>query len=81
MALNDQVARLRIVNKKELKELVGYSDVHILRLEKAGKFPRRVQIGENRVGWRLGDILDWLDAKQSAVPKAHLSELEVSDGA
>ena len=52
----DRLKYLQIISKKELLKLVPYSDQHILRLEKAGKFPRRIDLGENRVGWRLSLI-------------------------
>lgn len=54
---------LRIITQKELRGLVPYTPQHILRLEKSGKFPRRVQLGENRIGWRLMDIEAWLLAR------------------
>lgn len=53
---------LRIITQKELRLLVPYTPQHIRRLEKAGKFPRRLKIGKNRVGWRLIDIEAWLTA-------------------
>ncbi|MEM9063103.1 MAG: AlpA family phage regulatory protein [Pseudomonadota bacterium] len=40
--------------------MVLYSPQHIARLEKAGTFPKRVQIGPNRVGWVEAEVLDWL---------------------
>lgn len=54
---------LRIVTQKELRTLVPYTPQHILRLEKSGKFPRRMQLGENRIGWRLIDIEAWVAAR------------------
>lgn len=54
----------RIVTKKELKTIVPYSPQHILRLEKQGRFPRRIQIGIRRVGWRLTDIENWLASRE-----------------
>jgi prophage regulatory protein len=57
---------LRIITLKELRRLVTYTDQHLRRLEKAGKFPRRIKLGENRVGWRLIDIEDWLRARLPA---------------
>ncbi|MDA8747160.1 AlpA family transcriptional regulator [Litoreibacter sp.] len=41
---------MRILSKHQVKELVLYSPQHIARLEKAGQFPLRVQLGPNRVG-------------------------------
>lgn len=58
---------LRIITKKELRELVPYTPQHIHRLEKAGRFPKRLQLGPNRVGWRLTDIEAWINGRQPAV--------------
>ena len=54
---------MRILSKRQLKELVLYSPQHIARLEKAGMFPKRVQIGPNRVGWIEAEVLDWLQER------------------
>ncbi|MFN0218243.1 MAG: helix-turn-helix transcriptional regulator [Hyphomicrobium sp.] len=60
----------RILRKKEVLLMVPYSAQHLLRLEKQGKFPKRIRIGERRVGWRLSEIEAWLDerARVSAAP-------------
>lgn len=55
----------RIVSKKDLKLMIPFSPQHILRLEKQGKFPRRIQIGLRRVGWRLSDIEAWIAYRAS----------------
>jgi prophage regulatory protein len=54
---------MRILSKRQLKELVLYSPQHIARLEKAGQFPKRVQLGLNRVGWVEEEVLDWLQQR------------------
>jgi len=54
---------MRLLSKRQIKEMVLYSPQHIARLEKAGKFPRRVQIGPNRVGWVEAEVLDWLQTR------------------
>ncbi|WP_172300024.1 AlpA family transcriptional regulator [Pseudoruegeria sp. HB172150] len=54
---------MRILSKHQLKELVLYSPQHIARLEKAGKFPRRIILGPNRVGWVEDEVLDWLQTR------------------
>lgn len=51
---------MRILSKKDLRALVLYSPAHIDRLEKAGRFPRRVQLGPCRVGWVESEVLAWL---------------------
>ncbi len=54
----------RILNRKGLKDKgVLFSNVHLLRLEKEEKFPRRVQLSENRVGWLEDEMDAWIDAR------------------
>jgi prophage regulatory protein len=55
----------RIIMSPERRQLVPYSDMHIWRLEKAGKFPQRIKLGPNRVGWSLQEVVDWIDAHKS----------------
>lgn len=52
-----------IIDAKQRRELVPYSDMHIARLEKAGRFPRRIRLGPARVGWRLSEVVAWIDAR------------------
>ena len=63
---------MRIIRKRELKQKIGYSDMHISRLEAAGRFPRRIQLGPNSVGWLDSEISDWIQqkvAERDATPK------------
>jgi len=45
---------MRMLSKRRVKELVLYSPQPVVRLEAAGKFPKRVKLGYCRgsVGWR-----------------------------
>ena len=57
---------LRLLSKKQVKDLVLYSYAHIDRLEKAGLFPKRVRLSRyrtGRVGWMESDITAWLQSK------------------
>jgi prophage regulatory protein len=54
---------MKILSKRQLKELVLYSPQHIARLEAAGNFPKRVKLGANRVGWVESEVLDWLQIR------------------
>lgn len=53
----------RIITKKELRLIVPYTPQHIYRLERDGKFPKRIRIGVRRVGWRLAEIEAWLNER------------------
>lgn len=54
---------MKLLSKKQVKEIVLYSYAHIDRLEAQGLFPKRVRLGENRVGWLQSEVYDWLRAK------------------
>lgn len=58
----------QVVSKKELKTVCGipYSGQHIARLEAAGRFPKRIRLGQNRVVWLLSEIEEWLNARIAA---------------
>jgi prophage regulatory protein len=54
---------MRLLSKKQVREMVLYSPQHIARLEAAGKFPKRVQLGPGRVGWVDEEVQGWLAAR------------------
>ena len=53
----------RLITKKQLQDMVPYTPQHILRLEKMGKFPKRVRVGENRVAWLLTEVERWISVR------------------
>jgi len=53
----------RVITRRELGRLVPYTPQHILRLEKKNKFPKRIKVGERRVGWWLHEVMAWLEQK------------------
>ncbi len=63
MLFNHGEIVMRMLSKRQLKELVLYSPQHVARLEAAGRFPKRVQLGANRVGWVEDEVLDWLQER------------------
>ena len=62
------MAQRRLLSYEVLKSTKGvtYSKQHLRRLEKAGEFPRRVPIGENRYGYVEDEVDAWLEAKIAA---------------
>jgi prophage regulatory protein len=42
---------------------ITYTRRHLYTLESERKFPKRVALGENRVGWIESEIDDWLKEK------------------
>jgi prophage regulatory protein len=57
---------IRLLSKKDLRQLVLYSPAQIDRLEKAGRFPQRVRLGPCRVGWVEEEVLAWLEIRLRA---------------
>jgi prophage regulatory protein len=53
---------MRIIDWKVLKTMQPYSRQHILRLEKAKLWPKRVRLGDNRVGWVYDEIVAHLES-------------------
>jgi prophage regulatory protein len=55
----------KLVSKKELKSLFGvpYSFQHIARLELAGRFPKRITLGQCRVAWIANEVQAWVDER------------------
>jgi prophage regulatory protein len=54
----------RLITRKQLRAMVPYTPQHILRLEKQGKFPKRLRIGDNRVAWLLSEVEGWIMTKR-----------------
>jgi prophage regulatory protein len=61
----------RILRKPEVfgpKGRTGLSETSGWRMERAGEFPRRVQISEQAVGWFEDEVDAWLDSRQRGIP-------------
>lgn len=65
---HDPLTQMRFLTMKEVSTLATYTPQHVYRLERAGKFPRRVRIGPNRVGWRMADVLEWMASRPVVLP-------------
>lgn len=50
----------RIIRWPKVQELTSLSRTSIWRLERAGKFPQRRQVGLRSVGWLLNEVENWL---------------------
>ena len=61
-----QIERL-LVSKKDLRALgIPYSFAHIARLEAAGRFPKRIRLGQCRVAWLYSDVVNWVQDRLRA---------------
>lgn len=53
----------RVIRKPEVMGRIQLSDATIWRMEKAGRFPQRIQLGGNSVGWFESEVEAWLQEK------------------
>ena len=54
---------MRILSAKEVAEKTSFSTGHLRRLAKENKFPKPVQISENRSGWLEEDVNKWIESR------------------
>lgn len=50
----------RFMRLPEVMEITGLKHTRIRELEKKGKFPKRVVIGDRANGWVESEILGWM---------------------
>ena len=53
----------RLLPWPELAQRVPYTRQHLSRMEKEDRFPRRVQLGGNRVAWLESEVDAWIEAR------------------
>ncbi len=56
----------RLINAKQLRHRVLFSQQHINRLEAVGAFPKRIRLGPARVAWSSNEVTAWMQAKIDA---------------
>ena len=72
-----EVMTMRLLFYAELREHgIPWSRVHVWREEKAGRFPKRVKIGANSVGWIATEIDEYVLAKVADRDAAIKAEAE-----
>jgi len=55
----------RILRKPEVLNMVGVSDATLWRWEKAGRFPKRLELGGNSKGWLESEVRGWIASRAS----------------
>lgn len=58
---------MKILPYEDLRPKKGivYSKAHLWRLEREGRFPKRVPLGPARHGWADHEIDDWIAARMA----------------
>jgi len=51
----------RILRKPEVLAIVNVSPATLWRMEKAGRFPKRISLGPNSTGWLNSEVEEWFE--------------------
>lgn len=57
------ITRLRVLSGKATAEFLGLSVATLERMDKLGTGPRRLVLSPRRIGYRICDLIAWLDAR------------------
>jgi prophage regulatory protein len=58
---------VRFLTYEGLKNVgITHTRIHLGRLEREGKFPRRVMMGANRIAWLESEIFAWMESRIAA---------------
>lgn len=64
----------RIVRETDRRYITSISRTQAWKLEKEGKFPKRVRLSNRSVGWKLSELLEWVNT-QPQVQKEYLANV------
>lgn len=53
-----------ILRRPQVCKLIGLSVSTLYRMEKAGDFPQRLQIGQHSVGWLDSEVTAWIEQRR-----------------
>jgi len=56
----------RFVREPERRKITGLAKTTWWRLEQLGRAPKAYQLGRNAKGWKLSELMDWLNSRTHA---------------
>ncbi len=65
-----------LLSSKEVQKRTNLSGVTLWRLEKSGKFPKRVNITPSRVGWMEEEIDEWITSRPRGICNRQIGKAE-----
>ncbi|CAE6695541.1 hypothetical protein R75465_00218 [Paraburkholderia aspalathi] len=60
---------IKLIDKKALLAMIPLAERAIDRLEKEGRFPRRMALTNYKVAWDLAEVEAWIESRRGG--KAH----------
>jgi predicted DNA-binding transcriptional regulator AlpA len=58
------LTRQKVLNTAEAAGFLNFSVPHFRRLYRSGGVPAPIQLSTRKLGWRTGDLIDWVAARQ-----------------
>ncbi len=55
-----ELTSMKILRRRQVAPIIGCSRMTVWRMERAGAFPKRIQINCGSVGWLEHEVDDWL---------------------
>ena len=52
-----------LLSRRQVREVTTLSSTQTDRLEKDGKFPKRVKLGQSRVAWVESEVMEWVQKR------------------
>ncbi|MEQ8482959.1 MAG: AlpA family transcriptional regulator [Pseudomonadales bacterium] len=59
----EEIAALRLIPRRQARELIGLSRPAFDRLERRGELPPAVRVSPGRRAYRLRDLEAWIDSR------------------
>lgn len=64
-SLPHELARRSIIGTRDAAIYCGVSEKTFRRMQAAGTIPTPLKLSVRKLGWRIGDLLDWQDCLKS----------------
>ena len=65
-ALPPALESRRLLDTKQSASIAGYSVQHFRDLVRRGIAPQPIRLSARKLGWRAGDLANWIDSKAGA---------------
>lgn len=54
---------MKVLKYQDLHGMFGFCRSTLYRMEKAGRFPKRIRLGSRSVGWNEDEVMAWLNTR------------------
>jgi len=58
------IARHRVLDTRETLRFVGLGHAEWRKLRRKGQAPSPIMLGTRKQGWRIGDLIDWINSRK-----------------